>query len=145
MPLGNLIESLFPYKLDLYQQIDHQDDLTGALVKEWQFIETLPCSAKSIIANSARPRSGGDVQSLSNNKYAYEEYIEIRTQKKLNLRYKLSNIRTSKEEVLYAELNYPTETPTVFEIIGVSPISDPFNGVMMYNTLAKRSENQNLE
>ena len=91
MPLGNLIESLFPYKLDLYQQIDHQDDLTGALVKEWQFIETLPCSAKSIIANSARPRSGGDVQSLSNNKYAYEEYIEIRTQKKLNLRYKLAN------------------------------------------------------
>jgi len=35
-------------------------------------------------------------------------------------------------------------TPTVFEVISSTPITDPFGNVLAYNSVAKRSENQEI-
>ena len=43
---------------------------------------------------------------------------------------------------LWCEKSLVTETPTVFELTGTTPITDPFGGVLGYNSLARRSENQ---
>ena len=61
------------------------------------------------------------------------------------MRNKLTNIRTKRGTVIWSEINYPTETPTVFEIVGITPVTDPFGEIIAYNTMAKRSENQVID
>ena len=138
----DLLEALLPYKLDLYVQRDSQDPDTGAIIKEWNYYKTLDCSAKGMVSNSTSTRAN-DRQQLDN-RYRNEQMIQLRTAEKINIRHKVTNIRNKNDEAIWTELNYPTETPTVFEIVGVTPITDPFGTLLGYNTTAKRSENQQI-
>jgi len=138
--MSSLITSMLPMKLDVYRQSDAQDENTGAIKKEWHFYKTLDCHAKGVISNSATTRSGDN--QIFSNKYTNEQMIQVRTIDKLTLREKVSNIRNSENIVLWTELDYPTDTPTVFELVGTTPITDPFGKVIGYNSTLKRSENQ---
>lgn len=137
-----LVSSVLPLKLDLYIQSDAQDEYTGAIKKEWNYYTTVNCSAKGVISNATTTRTG-DRQVLGN-KYKYDQFVEIRTIEKINVRHKITNIRNQKGAFIWTELDYPTETPTVFEVVGMTPITDPFGTVIAYNTTAKRSENQQV-
>ena len=138
----DLIQSMLPMNLDIYRQTDIQDDDTGAIKKEWSYYSTIPCYAKSIISNSSTSRSG-DTQSFSN-KYKNEQNIQVRTESKISLRHKVSNIKDRDGKSIWTEQDYPSETPTVFEVIGSSPVTDPFGRVIGYNSSLKRSENQQI-
>ena len=129
-------------KADIYLQLDTQDENTGSIKKEWIFTRTVQCSAKGIVSNSTSSRSG-DKQVLSN-KYSNEQKLEIRTPEQITYREKVTNIRDMNGNVIWKEINYPNNTPTVFEIIGSTPITDPFGNVLAYNSVAKRSENQEI-
>lgn len=139
---GDLIESLLTMTLDVYRQYEGQDADTGEIKKEWSYSRTVPCSAKGLISNSASTRTG-DRQIISN-KYTNEQYIEVRTIDKLTVRDKITNITNQSGEIIWKELNFPTETPTVFEVFGTTPISDPFGNILAYNSTLKRSENQQI-
>jgi len=138
----DLIDSFMPMFMDVYKQFDLQDSNTGAIKKEWQFDRTVPCSAKGIISNSSASRSG-DKQVMSN-KYLNDQILQVRTSEKLSLREKITNIRDSEGTVIWEELNFPTNTPTVFELMGITPMTDPLGGVVGYNSTVKRSENQTI-
>jgi len=138
--MNNLVDSIFNMKVDVYLQEDYQDQNTGAIKKSWIYEKTIPCFAKGMISNSSSARSG-DNQSIST-KYKDTQTIEIRTQTRLTYRQKITNIKDSSNNVIWFELNYPNDTPTVFEIISSTPITDPFGTLMAYNSIAKRSENQ---
>lgn len=138
--MSSLITGMLPMKLDVYRQSDAQDENTGAIKKEWHFYKTLDCHAKGVISNSATTRSGDN--QIFSNKYTNEQMIQVRTIDKLTLREKVSNIRNSENIVIWTELDYPTDTPTVFELVGTTPITDPFGKVIGYNSTLKRSENQ---
>lgn len=128
--------------MDIYVQSEIQDDNTGAIKREWNYSFTVDCHVKSVISNSVSLR-GGD-QQITSNKYKNEQNIQIRTINKLSLRQKITNIRNKHGKYLWTELDYPSDTPTVFEVIGSTPILDPFGTVVGYNTTAKRSENQQI-
>ena len=136
----SLATSLMPMKLDIYLQLDTQDEKTGAIKKEWVFTRSVACSAKGIVSNSGSGRSG-DKQTF-NNKYMNDQTLEIRTVDQINYREKVTNVRDMAGNVVWKELDYPTNTSTVFEIISSTPITDPFGNVLAYNSVAKRSENQ---
>ena len=68
--------------------------------------------------------------------------IQVRTSERLTLREKVTNIVDSSGTPIWIELNTPTDTPTVFEVIGTTPITDPFGKAIGYNSTMKRSENQ---
>ena len=138
----DLIEGVLPMRLDLYVQTDSQDSNTGAIIKEWNYIESMDCYAKGVISNSTSSRNS-DRQTFDN-RYKNEQMIQIRTIKKLNIRHKITNIKNKNGSYVWTELDYPSETPTVFEITGVTPITDPFGEVLAYNTIAIRSENQQI-
>jgi hypothetical protein len=140
--MNDLIYPMLYMKMDVYRQVDSQDASTGAIKKEWNFYETIPCSAKGSITNSSTSR-GGDKEVYST-KYAYNQFIDVRTLRKLNSREKVTNISNQSGEVIWEELNYPTSTPTVFEVTGTTPITDPFGSVLGYNSTLKRSENQQI-
>jgi hypothetical protein len=134
-----LVDSILSMKMDVYVQQDVQDEDTGAIKKEWLYSRTVPCYAKGIITSSGSRAS--DVQTMSS-RYTNQQNIEIRTEARITLREKITNIRDSSDRVIWTELNYPNETPTVFELIGSTPITDPFGGILGYNCSARRSENQ---
>lgn len=136
----SLATSLMPMKVDIYLQVDAQDEKTGAIKKEWIFTRSVACAAKGIISNSGSGRSG-DKQTF-NNRYLNDQMLEIRTVDQINYREKITNIRDMAGNVVWKELDYPTNTSTVFEIISSTPITDPFGNVLAYNSVAKRSENQ---
>lgn len=138
----DLVDSVLSMKMDVYRQFDTQDPDTGALVKEWVFYKTVDCSAKGVISNSSSTRTNS-IQSFGT-KYNLEEILQVRTANRLTFREKITNIRDSKDKPIWVELNYPTETPTVFEVIGVTPVTDGFGTVIAYNSVIKRSENQNI-
>lgn len=138
----NIVDSVLQLYLDIYIQSDSQDQNTGAIKKEWNFTQTIPCSAKGIISNSSSGRSSD--KQIIGNKYQNMQTLQIRTASKLNIRHKVTNIRDRKGNPIWTELDYPLDTPTVFEIIGVTPITDPFGTIIGYNSIAKRSENQNI-
>jgi len=138
----DLVDSLLSMFMDIYKQFDLQDPNTGAIKKEWQFDRTVSCSAKGIISNSSSSRSG-DKQIISN-KYVNDQILQIRTSEKITLREKITNIRDSEGTVIWEELNFPTNTPTVFELMGITPMTDPLGGVVGYNSTVKRSENQTI-
>jgi hypothetical protein len=129
-------------KMDVYNQTDIQDENTGAIKKEWMFTRTVDCHAKGVISNSVTSRNG-DRQSF-NNKYVNDQVIQVRTVGRIILREKVTNIRDSDNNVIWVELDYPNETPTVFEVTGSTPVTDPFGTVLAYNTTMRRSENQQI-
>lgn len=138
--MNELIDSILTMSMDVYKQIDNQDPSTGQLKKEWQYDRTIPCHAKGIISNSSSSRSG-DKQILSN-KYTNEQIIQVRTIGKIGYREKITNFRDAEGGSIWVEQNFPTDTPTVFEVMGTTPITDLFGVVVGYNTTIKRSENQ---
>ena len=136
----DLVDSVLPMLIDIYRQFETQDPATGSLKKEWQFNRTIACSAKGTISNSTAVRSG-DKQAFSN-KYANEQMLQIRTTTKLIYSEKITNVRNLDGTVIWEEINFPSNTPTVFEVMGVTPITEPMGGIIGYNTTVKRSENQ---
>jgi hypothetical protein len=138
----DLVDSVLSMKMDIYRQLDLQNPDTGAIVKEWIYYKTVDCSAKGVISNSSSTRTNS-IQSFGT-KYTNEEILQVRTAGRLTFREKITNIRDSKNNPIWVELNYPTETPTVFEVIGSTPVTDGFGRVIAYNSVIKRSENQNI-
>jgi hypothetical protein len=138
----DLVDSVLSMKMDVYRQTDLQNPDTGAIVKEWIYYKTIDCSAKGVISNSSSTRTNS-IQSFGT-KYSNEEILQVRTSQRLTFREKITNIRDAKGNAIWVELNYPTETPTVFEVIGSTPLTDGFGNVMAYNSVIKRSENQNI-
>jgi hypothetical protein len=140
--MNDLIDSVLSMKLDVYRQSEIQDADTGAIKREWNYHRTVDCHAKGVISNSATTRSS-DKQVFSN-KYMNDQIIQVRTSEKLTMREKVTNVRDAMDNVIWSEINFPTETPTVFEVIGTTPITDPFGNVLGYNSSMKRSENQQI-
>lgn len=138
----DLVGSILSMKADIYSQMDAQDEDTGALRKTWAFTKTLPCFAKGSISSSG---SGGGVDKQKyTTRFKDTESIQIRVDKFVSHRDKITNIRNNDGQIIWFELNYPTNTPTVFEVVGNTPITDPFGNVLGYNLLAQRSENQTI-
>lgn len=140
--MNQLIESVLSMKLDLYRQTEVQDPDTGALKREWNYYKTLDCHAKGVISNSATTRSSD--KQIFGNKYLNDQIIQVRTLHKITMRDKITNIRDIDNNVIWSEINFPTETPTVFEVIGITPMTDPFGNVIGFNSSLKRSENQQI-
>jgi hypothetical protein len=140
--MSSVINAVLSMKMDIYRQLDVQDVNTGALRKSWTYYKTIDCHAKGVISNSATTRSS-DKQVFSN-KYQNDQMIQVRTSDRLTAREKVTNIRNAEGICIWTEINFPTETPTVFEVVGTTPITDPFGRVVGYNTAMKRSENQEI-
>jgi len=140
--MNTIVDAVLSMKLDVYRQTDEQDPDTGAIKKQWIFYKTLPCHAKGVISNSSSTRTSD--KQVMGNKYFNDQVLQIRTAQRLTLREKITNIRDANNNYIWTEINSPNDTPTVFEIMGTTPITDPFGKVIGYNSSVKRSENQQI-
>ena len=140
--MNNLVDSVLSMRLDVYRQSDAQDPDTGAIKKDWNYYKTINCHAKGVISNSATTRSSD--KQIFDNKYTNDQIIQVRTIDRLITREKVTNICDQEGNPIWTEINFPTETPTVFEVMGTTPVTDPFGRVIGYNSSMKRSENQQI-
>lgn len=140
--MNDLIDSILSMRLDVYRQFEIQDQNTGAMKSEWLYQRTVDCHAKGVVSNSATSRSSD--RQVFDNRYKNEQQIQVRTSERLTFRDKVTNIRDQKDNPIWTEINFPNETPTVFEVIGVTPLTDPFGNILGYNSIMKRSENQQI-
>ncbi|NBP58667.1 hypothetical protein EBU71_19430 [bacterium] len=138
----DIIDGLMTMSVDLYKQQEEQDPDTGVIKKQFVYYKTMPCYARGVVSQTTSRNL--DKQTF-NNTYSNEQYIEMRTLEKLTLREKVKNICDSNGNTIWYELNYPSNTPTVFEVIGSTPITDPFGSVVGYNNSLRRSENQQID
>lgn len=138
--MNNLIDAVLSMTMDVYRQFDTQDEDTGAIVKEWHYYKSVACHAKGVVSNSSTTRSGD--RQIFDNRYTNDQTIQVRTAERITAREKITNIRDSDGNVIWVEINFPTDTPTVFEVMGNTPLTDPFGRVVAYNSTMKRSENQ---
>lgn len=138
----SVIDAVLSMKMDVYRQFDIQDPDTGSIKRNWEYHRTVNCHAKGVISNSATTRSSD--KQVFDNRYTNDQMIQVRTSERLLAREKVTNIRNQEGIVIWKELDYPTETPTVFEVVGTTPITDPFGNIMGYNSSMKRSENQQI-
>lgn len=137
----NVVDGLMSMKMDVYRQEEEQDPNTGALVKRFMFYKTIDCYARGVIQENVNRNL--DKQTFGNT-YVNSQFIEVRTAERLSQREKVKDIRDSSGNVIWYELNYPNNTGTVFEVVGSTPISDPFGSVVGYNASLRRSENQQI-
>lgn len=137
----DVVDGLMTMKMDVYRQTEQQDENTGAMIREFSFIKTIDCYARGVITEN-RNRSN-DSQKFSN-KYSNNQYVEARTSDRLTARDKVKNIRDLNGKPIWYELNHPNDTDTVFDVVGTTPISDPFGNVVGYNSSLQRAENQQI-
>lgn len=137
----DLVDGLMSMTLDVYRQEEEQDPDTGVIKRQFMYYKTMPCYARGIVAQNVTRNLDKQVFS---NRYENQQYLEVRTTQRLTQREKVGNIRDSDGNPVWIELNYPNDTPTIFEIIGSTPITDAFGSVVGYNTSLKRSENQQV-
>ena len=135
-------DGLMTMKMDIYRQQEQQDSDTGAMKRQFFYIKTVDCYARGIISQSSGKSS--DNQKFSN-KYSNNQYLEARTSDRLTARDKVKNIRDVNGNPIWYELNYPIDTSTVFDVVGTTPIADPFGNVVGYNSSLQRAENQQID
>ena len=140
--MNGILESVLSMRLDVYRQIDQQDSDTGAIKKEWIYQRTIDCHAKGTISNSATTRSSD--KQIFDNRYTSDQQVQIRTIERLTARDKITNICDQNGNPIWVEINFPNDTPTVFEVVGTTPMTDPFGRLIGYNSTVKRSENQQI-
>lgn len=137
--MSQIFNAVLAMTADVYRQSNIQDPDTGHLQKVWTYYKTIDCSAKGVISNSTTRK--GNAQTFGNT-YEDVQMLEVRTKEKLTIKEKITNIKDKDGNAIWTELDIPYDTPTVFEVIGTTPLTDPFGTTVAFNSTVKRSENQ---
>jgi hypothetical protein len=137
--MSSILNAVLAMTADVYRQQTIQDEDTGHMQKTWTYYKTINCHAKGVITNSTTRKSDAQV---FGNTYENIQLLEIRSNSKLTIKEKITNIKDKDGNFIWTELNAPYDSPTVFEVIGTTPITDPFGTTLAFNSTIKRSENQ---
>jgi hypothetical protein len=137
---GCSVQAKYAMQLDLYQQVIKQDENTGEIVRNWLYVRTIQCLAKSQISSGIRtPANDKDISKT----YDAEEIIKIMTGERLSRKYRVSKIRDLDENILWEEADIPGSPPTIFEVVGSTPILDGFGQILEYESTLQRTKIQN--
>lgn len=132
---------------DLYAPTETVDEFTGATLKTWEKVATIPCLARSIVTTSTGSNSSNFVTGKFIN-YP-ENSIKFRSKQPIDSSYRVVAIRNS-QEVIWKENQYGANNggldgATIFEPRGSTPITDHRGFVLEYETMLDRQEIQSLE
>ena len=134
--------------------MSRQDPDSGAIIREWQpnpyspttptaptGLETYRCLARSVISGGIRvvgttERFGGLYDGVDYVQLFFPAHVE------LSRRDRVTNIRDASGLVVWKELERADNAPTIFNVVGVSPLFDPFGKHIENMTMLERVETQ---
>ena len=110
---------------------------SGALDRTWVLSNTgVPGMARGIQGQGVRVV--GSTERWSDT-YSDVEVVKLRTQFELTKRDRVINIRDSNGQIAWKE---DAVTPTRFEVLGATPVFDPWGNLVEYDVMLQRAENQ---
>ena len=138
-----------------------QHPITGEVVRRWVEVPlpddpdtgidestnvlTFRCQARGIITGGLNSQ-GTTERWTSKGTYENIDYIEMQVPKGVTItkRDRVTNITNSRGEVVWREEEFGRNTPTIFDVRGVTPSLDPFGHLVEWFVLLERSEIQTL-
>lgn len=147
-PSGNFIEDS-----DL-GWVESQDPDSGEIIRVWSGIPddpatptineaapiTFNCEAKAVMSSAVR--SAGVIEFWSD-KYEAMDYIQMKVSPKLDISSgdRVTNVRDQNNNLIWKD-GRNNNKPTVFSVLGVTPITDPFGQHVESMALLNRAETQ---
>lgn len=136
--------------------VNNQDPDSGEIIRVWEpntetqddpdtpeieGLETFRCVARGIVDGGIRV--AGTTERFSEI-YDADDYVRIQfgTNITIGRRDRITNIRNSDGIILWREEDAPNSPPTVFGVVGVTPIVDPFGRHTENMALLERVETQ---
>lgn len=133
----------------------NQDPDTGEVIRKWQsykdnpdtpqneseVLESFRCVARGIIDGGIRV--AGTTERFSD-MYENVDYVKISfpASVKISKRDRVTNIRDPRGNIIWKEEEHPGSPPTVFNVMGVTPVIDPFGRHIESQALLERAEIQ---
>lgn len=130
-----------------------QDPESGEVIRVWQSnpvavnpdipsnLESFVCSARAIIDGGIRV--AGTTERFNSDYYG-SDWVKLifPANVQISRRDRITNIRDSSGKVLWIEEESETNAPTIFNVNGVSPLTDPFGRHIQSFALLERIELQ---
>jgi hypothetical protein len=116
---------------EVYDQTAVQS-ASGAIERSWNYtspIKTIFCQASGIVDGGIRVVGSTE---RWEEKYQNVEWVHIATDAQITKRQRIGNIMNSQGELLFEGV--------IFEVLGITPILNPFGALVEYDVLAQRAE-----
>lgn len=133
----------------------YRQDESGEIIREWQSasavdnpgtgenegLESFRCEARGIIDGGIRV--AGTTERFSD-MYENVDYVKMSfpASVRISKRDRITNIRDPKGNIIWKEEEQPSAPPTVFNVMGVTPVIDPFGRHIESQALLERAERQ---
>jgi len=132
------MSSVMNMSADIFEQENSQDSTTGAILRTWKYQKTIKCHLLPQKSSGASVRSDGKKFNDSNGKYTENLQLRGKFTDKLSKRWRISNIKTSDNQIVFTETDIFSENPTIFEVVSCHPMTDPFGRFVFYDVTLER-------
>jgi hypothetical protein len=127
---------------DVYVQKNIQSE-SGAVTRQWVYDKTISC--KAMTPSNRSGNSNKDGKSYGTGSQGYSEILDVKLQTltRLSKRFRVSGITSANGEKLFIEYDKISLEDTIFDIVSMHPVLDPFGKIAYYQCNLRRSQVQN--
>jgi hypothetical protein len=136
-----VIGGLYNMTADVYDEVIRQDPETGKIERMWEFKGTIQCMARGL--GNLRGKDFGTSDKWKDI-YSKEDYLRIKTMYPLSDSMRITRVVTSDGISAWKEESGDNRD-TIFDVIGVTPVVEPFGTLLEYDVFLDRSEVQELD
>lgn len=140
--MSNSINARYNMTAELWTQTTSQNR-AGEIERAWTFKREFPCIARGVTGGGIRVV--GSTERWVEGDYSDIEWVKLQTSTSIDKRDRVYNIKTRGEDVSsWSTYDPETETfkPKMFEVLGATPIQDPFGRQVEFDVLLTGAENQ---
>lgn len=127
---------------DIVEQTNTQN-AAGQMSRAWDYdnpVATVRCSARGILGGGIRVVGSTE---RWNTTYEDVEWVKLRTATQYSDRNRVSNIRDADGTLVWKKIDKSgNETASVFDVMGSTPVIDPFGAVKEYELLLKMVQDE---
>jgi hypothetical protein len=127
---------------EVYIQKNVQTD-SGAMTRQWVFDRSISCRA--MVPANKSGKGSIDSKSYAGGAAGYAENLDIKLQTdvRLSKRFRISGITSADGEKIFLEYDRISLDDTIFDIVSMHPVLDPFGKVAYYECNLRRAQVQN--
>jgi hypothetical protein len=127
---------------EVYIQKNVQSD-SGAMTRQWIFDQTISCRA--MVPSNKSGKGSTDSKSYAGGAAGYAENLDIKLQTdvRLSKRFRISGITSANGERVFLEYDRISLEDTIFDIVAMHPVLDPFGKIAYYECNLRRAQVQN--
>lgn len=140
---NSYISTIMNMYADIYIQENTQNADTGSIERHWEYSRTVRCLLEP--SKSSGTSTHADGKQFADGPIGYRETLQLRGKfiTQLSKRWRVSNIRSSNNEIIFNQNDLNSNPPTIFEVVSCHPMTDPFGRLSHYDVTLERVNVQN--